>query len=64
MYKLGNTEFYSSLNNNSLNFFINYNEIKKEKTIVGEGGMGEVSLGEWQGKKVALKKIKLKFRKK
>ena len=64
MNKLGNTEFYSSLNNNSLNFFINYNEIKKEKTIVGEGGMGEVSLGEWQGKKVALKKIKLKFRKK
>ena len=64
MNKLQKSEFYSSLNNNSLNFFINYDEIKKEKTIVGEGGMGLVSLGEWQGKKVALKKIKLKYGKK
>ena len=61
MNKLGNSEFYSLLNNESLNFFINYDEIKKEKTKVGEGGMGYVSLGEWQGKQVALKKIKFKY---
>ena len=57
MNKLGKSEFYSSLNNNSLNFFINYDEIKKEEEI-GGGGMGTVYLGEWQGKQVALKKIK------
>ena len=64
MNKLGKSEFYSSLNDNSLNFFINYDEIKKEKTKVGEGGMGLVSLGEWQGKQVALKKIKLNYNEK
>ena len=64
MNKLGKSEFYSSLNNNSLNFFINYDEIKKEKTKVGEGGMGLVYIGEWQGKQVALKKIKLNYNEK
>ena len=55
----GKSEFYSQLNNNSLNFFINYEEIKKERKI-GKGGMGELYLGEWQGKQVAIKKrIKL-----
>lgn len=56
----GKSEFYSSLNNNSLNFFINYDEIKKERPI-GKGGMGELYLGEWQGKQVAMKKIKLNY---
>ena len=64
MNKLGKSEFYSSLNYDSLNYFINYDEIKKEKTIVGEGGMGSVSLGEWQGKQVALKKIKFNYNEK
>ena len=60
----GKSEFYSSLNNNSLNFFINYEEIKKERKI-GKGGMGELYLGEWQGKQVAIKKrIKFNFSKK
>ena len=56
--KKGKSEFYSSLNNNSLKFFIEYDEIKKERPI-GKGGMGELYLGEWQGKQIALKKIKL-----
>ena len=61
MNKLGKTEFYSSLNNNSLNFFINYDEIKKEKILIGKGGMSHIYLGEWQGKQVALKKIKFEY---
>jgi len=56
--KKGKSEFYSSLNNNSLKFFIEYDEIKKERPI-GKGGMGDIYLGEWQGKQIALKKIKL-----
>ena len=56
----GKSEFYASLNNNSLNFFIDYNEIKKERPI-GKGGMGELYLGEWQGKQIAIKKIKLNY---
>ena len=59
--KLGKSEFYSSLNNDSLNFYINYDEIKKEETIIGEGGAGKVYLGEWQGKKITLKKSKLTY---
>ena len=62
--KLGKSEFTSSLNNDSLNFFINYDEIKKETTVVGEGGSGIVILGEWQGKKVTLKKSKLNYNEK
>ena len=52
--------FYSSLNVNGLNYFINYEEITKEQIKVGQGGFGEVFLGEWQGKKVAVKKLTLK----
>ena len=63
MNKLGKSEFYSSLNNNSLNFFINYDEIKKEIKI-GEGGMGRIYNAEWQGKQVALKKVKLNYNEK
>ena len=58
--KKGKSEFYASLNNNSMNFFIEYDEIKKERPI-GKGGMGELYLGEWQGKQVAIKKIKLNY---
>ena len=54
------SEFYASLNNNSMNFFIDYDEIKKERPI-NKGGMGELYLGEWQGKQIALKKTKLNF---
>ena len=57
----GKSEFYSSLNNNSLNFYINYDEIKKEEKQIGKGGMGELYLGEWQGKPIAIKKIKLDY---
>ena len=60
LYKLGKSEFYSALNNDSLNFFINYDEIKIVKKI-GEGGMAVVNLGEWQGKKVTIKTSKLLY---
>ena len=60
MNKAGKSEFYSSLNNNSLNFFINNDEIKKVKGI-SEGGMGKIILGEWQGKQVVLKTIKYDY---
>ena len=52
--------FYSSLNLNGLNYFINFDEIKKDKIKIGEGGFGEIYLGNWQGKKVAIKKLTLK----
>ena len=58
--KLGKTEFYSSLNNDSLNFFVNYDEIKILRKV-GEGGMAIVQLGEWQGQKVTLKQSKLQY---
>ena len=58
--KLGKTEFYSSLNNDSLNFFVNYDEIKILRNV-GEGGMAIVKLGEWQGQKVTLKASKLDY---
>ena len=51
--------FYSSLNLNGLNYFINFDEIKKDKIKIGEGGFGEIYLGNWQGKKVAIKKLTL-----
>jgi tRNA A-37 threonylcarbamoyl transferase component Bud32 len=58
----GKSEFYQSLNSNSLNFYINYDEIKKEEEKqIGKGGMGELYLGEWQGKQIAIKKIKLDY---
>ena len=58
----GKSEFYQSLNSNSLNFYINYDEIKKEEEKqIGRGGMGELYLGEWQGKQIAIKKIKLDY---
>ena len=52
--------FYSSLNLNGLNYFINYDEIKKDKIKIGQGGFGEIFLGNWQGKQVAIKKLTLK----
>ena len=58
--KASKSEFYSLLNNNSLNFFINFDEIRRERPI-GKGGMGELFLGEWQGKQIAIKKIKLDY---
>ena len=51
--------FYSSLNLNGLNYFINFDEIKKDKIKIGQGGFGEIYLGNWQGKKVAIKKLTL-----
>lgn len=52
--------FYSSINVNGLNYFINFDEISNEQIKVGQGGFGEVFLGEWQGKKVAIKKLTFK----
>jgi serine/threonine protein kinase len=51
--------FTASVNLNCLNYFINFDEITT-KIKVGEGGFGEVFLGVWIGKKVAVKKLTLK----
>ena len=51
--------FYSTYKSNLQNYYSYIREIKKERKI-GKGGMGELYLGEWQGKQVAIKKrIKL-----
>lgn len=50
-------KFYSSINNNGLNYFIKYNEIIKGEKVVGEGAFGVVFLGLWQGLPVAIKKL-------
>jgi serine/threonine protein kinase len=42
-----------------LNYFINYDEFSL-KIKVGEGGFGEVFLGFWHGKKIAVKKLTVK----
>lgn len=52
--------FYSSINVNGLNYFINFEEISSDQIKIGQGGFGEVFLGEWQGKKVAIKKLTFK----
>jgi len=44
---------------NGLNFFINYDELSLS-IKVGEGGFGEVFLGTWNGKNIAVKKLTLK----
>jgi serine/threonine protein kinase len=51
--------FTTSVNLNCLNYYINFDEITT-KIKVGEGGFGEVFLGMWIGKKVAVKKLTLK----
>lgn len=52
--------FYSFINVNGLNYFINFDEITNDNIKVGQGGFGEVFMGEWQGKKVAIKRLTLK----
>jgi len=44
---------------NGLNFFINYDELTLSRKV-GEGGFGEVFLGSWNGKHIAVKKLTLK----
>jgi serine/threonine protein kinase len=42
-----------------LSFYINFEELTLQ-TKVGEGGFGEVFLGTWNGKKIAVKKLSVK----
>lgn len=44
---------------NGLSFYINFEEITLRKKV-GEGGFGEVFLGYWNGKKIAVKKLSVK----
>ena len=49
--------FYSSINVNGLNYFVNFEEITNIEYKVGQGGFSEVFLGKWQGNRVAIKKL-------
>ena len=48
-----------SLTLSGFNFYIHFNELKFVKQI-GEGGFGQVFLGVWNGKSVAIKKFNVK----